>query len=151
MLARIVACSALLLATACAAALPGYVPPSPKHKSKLSLPWKSGDIGPDGRYAMSDQEKAMDCKRTTGSMLITINRLKHRNAEIGTSEIAKSANKVLAPFIGGSSRGLDREVEYTRDRARLIAYNEHLAAKGCATVDIEAELARPPEPAGKKY
>ena len=136
---------------ACAAAVPGYMPPPFKEKNKFAQPMKSGEVGSDGHYEMADQEKLMDCKRTTGSMMVVITRLKHRNTEVATSEVAKAANKAAKPFLGGSPKGLDREAEYARDRARLDAYNGHLAAKGCPTVDIEAELARPPEPMGKKY
>jgi hypothetical protein len=50
-----------------------------------------------------------------------------------------------------SDKGFDRDAEYVRDRARLEAYNRHLASKGCQTINIEAELARPPEPIDKKY
>jgi hypothetical protein len=52
---------------------------------------------------------------------------------------------------GGSSAGADRDADYARERAKLEAYNRHLADKSCRTVDIEAELARPPETAGKRY
>ena len=69
----------LLLLGACAAALPGYVPPSLKGKrasSRQAL--TSGEVNAEGRYEMSEQEKLMDCKRTTGAMLITISWLRHR-------------------------------------------------------------------------
>ena len=100
---------------------------------------------------MAEQEKLMDCKRTTGSMMVTMSRLKDRNNEVKTSDLAVIANKAPTPYIRHSTKGLDRDAEYTRDRARLEAYNEHLAAKGCRTVDIDAELARPNDPIGKKY
>lgn len=151
MLARLSACALLLLLGACAAALPGYVPPSQKAKSKFSTAYTSGEVTSDGRYEMSEQEKLMDCKRTTGSMLITISYLRHRANEVGTSGVAVTASKAARPFIGGTSKGLDRDAEYIRNRARLDAYNRHLAAQKCATVDIDAELAKPQEPMGKKY
>ena len=150
MLARLSACALLLLLGACAAALPGYVPPSQKAKSKFSTAYTSGEVT-DGVYEMSEQEKLMDCKRTTGAMLITISWLRHRNSEVGTSSVAVAGSKVAQPFIGGSGKGLDRDAEYVRSRARLDAFNRHLAAQKCATVDIDAELAKPPEPIGKKY
>lgn len=151
MLARLSCCAALLMLAACAAAMPGYTPPPFKEKSKFSQALKSGDVDTAGHYEMADQEKAMDCKRTTGSIMITIERLKLRNTEVGTSGFATTANKAATPIFGGSKKGLDRDAEYARDRAKLAAYNQHLASKNCRTVDIEAELARPPEPAGKKY
>jgi hypothetical protein len=151
MLARICACALLLLLAACAAALPGYIPPPLKSKNKLASPFTSGDIGPDGLYHMSEQEKLMDCKRTAGSMLITISHLRHRAGEVATSQAALAANQVARPLLGGSPRGLDRDTEHARDFARLAAYNRHLASKGCPPVDIEAELAKAPEPMGKRY
>lgn len=149
MLARLAACALLLLLGACAAALPGYMPDVSKNKNKFAF--TSGTMTPDGRYQMSEQEKLMDCKRTTGSMLITISYLRHRATEVGTSGAAVALNKTVQPVIGGSSRGLDRDAEYVRSRARLDAYNGHLAAQNCPTLDIDAELAKPPEPVGKKY
>ena len=149
MLARIFCCAALTLLAACAAAMPGYTPPPFKEK-KHGQAMQSGEMT-NGQYEMADQEKQMDCKRITGSMMITIGRLKQRSTEVASSDLAIAANQTVKPFVRHSNKGLDRDAEYTRDRARLDAYNEHLAAKGCRKVDIEAELARPPEPAGKKY
>jgi hypothetical protein len=151
MLARLSCCAAILLLAACAAAVPGYVPPPFKEKSKHSLPMQSGTVTSDGKYEMADQEKEMDCKRTTGSMMVVIERLKYRASEVGTSQLAVTANKAIAPIRRSSEKGFDRDAEYLRDRARLESYNRHLAAKGCPTVNIEAELARPPEPKDKKY
>jgi hypothetical protein len=148
--ARLACCAAFLLLAACAAAIPGYTPPPFKEK-KHAQGMKSGEMV-DGRYEMADEEKQMDCKRTTGSMMITIERLRHRDTAPGTSEVAVAANRATAPYASrGSTKGLDRDAVYARDRARLDAYNRHLAAKGCRTVDIEAELARPPAPLGQRY
>jgi hypothetical protein len=149
MLARLFCSAALLLLAACAAAIPGYTPP-PFKESKSAQPMKSGEMTPDGRYVMAEEEKAMDCKRTTGSMSIVIERLRHKSTEVGTSQLAVAGSK-LSPYLRSSEKGFDRDAEYARDRARLAAYNRHLASKGCPTVDIEAEVARPSEPSNKKY
>jgi hypothetical protein len=93
---------------------------------------------------MSSQEKATDCRHLRGSMMVTISRLRHRDGEARPSALARTANSTVAPLTSRSSRGLDRDIEYARDRARLVAYNQHLAGKGCPTVDIEAELGRSP-------
>jgi len=148
--ARALICCILLLLAACAAAMPGYTPPPFKEESKLVKPMTSGDVSPDGVYHLSGHEKALDCRRLKGSMLVTISRLRHKSTEVGTSTIAKGTSNTVTSIFGGSAKGLDREAEYARDRARLEAYNRQLAAKSCATVDIEAELAAPPEPDGKK-
>jgi hypothetical protein len=144
MLIRAALLSPLALLAACAAALPGYTPPPFKEK-KVVEPMKSGDMDADGVYHMSGQEKATDCRHLRGSMMVTISRLRHRDGEAAPSALAKGANQAVAPLVGRSARGLDRDAEYARDRARLVAYNKQLAAKGCATVDIDGELARSPD------
>src|SRR5215471_12661597 len=90
MLARLCLLAAVAWLAACAAALPGYSPPSFKEPNKYAVPLESGDIGSDGRYAMSATEKAMDCKRLTGSMLITIARLKDAQTRNVGSQFASS-------------------------------------------------------------
>ena len=78
MLSRLSAIAALLLLASCAA-VPGYVPPpleGSREKSKFGTALESGDVGAEGRYEMSATEKAMDCKRLTGSMQIGIARLR---------------------------------------------------------------------------
>jgi hypothetical protein len=77
-------------------------------------------------------------------MMVTISRLRYRDSEVAPSALAKGANQTVGPLVGKSTRGLDRDAEYARDRARLVAYNQQLAAKGCPTVDIDAELSRSP-------
>jgi hypothetical protein len=94
---------------------------------------------------MSNQERATDCRHLRGSILVTISRMRHRGGEPGSSPFAVGANNAVSSVFGGSTRGLDGDAEHRRDRARIEAYNRHLASKNCPTVDIAAELARPPE------
>jgi len=151
MLARILIPAAVLVLTACAAAMPGYSPPPFKEKSKMATPLESGDVRSDGNYEMSASEKAMDCKRLTGSMQIVMARLRDPYVRMEPSAVAAGAQKTVAPVYGGSALTADRQAVYARERAKLEAYNAELAAKGCATLDIDAELARAPDPPGKKY
>lgn len=151
MRARLFVPAVLLVLTACAAAVPGYTPPPFKEKSKFGTVLESGDVQPGGRYEMSEAEKAMDCKRLTGSMQITMLRLKDPSGRAEPSAAASATQKMAGPVLGGSTVGADRQAVYARERAKLDAYNRELAAKGCKTVDIEAELARSPEPPGKRY
>jgi hypothetical protein len=136
----LILCSLFVLA-GCAAAMPGYTPPDFNQK-KVVQPMRSGDMDAGGTYHMSNQEKAADCRHIRGYMMVTISRLRHRDGEVPTSGLAIGANRAATTFLGGSSKGLDREAEYQRDRARLEAYNRHLAQKGCETIDIQAELSR---------
>jgi hypothetical protein len=148
MLRRLSLLAAHLLLAACAA-VPGYSPPpfeGSAAAAKLSKALDSGDIGPEGRYEMSAAEKAMDCKRLTGSIEITISRLRDPLIQQEPSAISSAAQKLTSPLYGGGSgKGSDRPAIYARERAKVDAYNDELAAKGCKTVDIEAELQRPPE------
>jgi hypothetical protein len=150
MLARILIPGTLLLLTACALA-PGYTPPPFKEKSKMSKAMESGDIQENGRYEMSATEKAMDCKRMTGSMQIVIARMRDSYGHGDPSTAAWAAQNTMTPVLGGSAMTADRQAVNVRERAKLEAYNEELAAKNCKTLDIEAELAKPPETLSKKY
>jgi hypothetical protein len=142
MLARATLLATLSLLAACAAAIPGYTPP-PFKQTKVIEPMKSGDMDAEGGYHMSGQEKATDCRHLRGSIMVTISRMRHRPKEVATSPLAVGANKAATTILGGSSKGLDRDAEYARDQARIEAYNRQLQTKGCQTVDIAAELARP--------
>jgi hypothetical protein len=144
MILRAVILCTLPLLAACAAAIPGYTPP-PFKQSKIIEPMKAGDMGADGVYQMSSQEKATDCGHLRGSIMVSISRMRARGREVATSPFAVGANGAASTVFGGSDRGLDRDLEYRRDRARVEAYNQHLAAQNCPTVDIAAELARPAE------
>jgi hypothetical protein len=141
----------VLLVGACAAALPGYTPPPFKEKKSAKLVGPSGEMSSDGSYELSDNEKERDCKRTLGSMQITIARLKDPAFRVEPSSVASAMQSGSATLSGGSSRGGDRQAEYARERARLDAYNRLLASKNCKTLDIDAELAKPPEQVGKRY
>jgi hypothetical protein len=152
MLRRLPILAVLPLLAACAA-VPGYTPPpleGSHEKNKFAKALESGDVGPEGRYEMSAAEKGMDCKRLTGSIQITISRLKDPLVRQEASAMSSAAQTLSTPLYGGSTKAGDRQAIYARERAKLEAYNAELAAKGCKTVDIEAELARPPEPP-KKY
>jgi hypothetical protein len=151
MLVRLFALAAVVSLSACAAAMPGYIPPPlTENTNKFAKPLESGEIGADGRYHMSEAETAMDCKRITGSMQITLSRLKDGSSRAEPSAIAKNAQQTVAPVFGGSGVGADRQAIYARERAKLDAYNHELAARNCATLDIDAELART-DPVGRKY
>jgi hypothetical protein len=151
MLPRLSMLAALLLLASCAA-VPGYTPPplEGSHKSQFGTPLESGDVGAEGRYEMSATEKLMDCKRLTGSIQIGITRLKDPLGRQEPSATSATAQKMASPLFGSSAKTADRQAVYARERAKLDAYNAELGAKGCKTVDIEAELARPPE-GPKKY
>ena len=86
--------AALLLLASCAA-VPGYMPPplEGKHENKFGKALESGDVGAEGRYEMSATEKAMDCKRLTGSIQIGISRLKDPSGRQEPSAVASAAQE----------------------------------------------------------
>jgi hypothetical protein len=142
-----------LLVGACAAALPGYVPPPLKEakKGKNLTTQGSGDLAADGHYELSQADTERDCKRTLGSMQIIITRLKDPAFRNEPSAVSSTIQSGSAAVIGGTARGSDRQAEYDRERARLEAYNRLLATKNCKTMDIDAELAKPAEVGGRRY
>src|SRR5262245_24123771 len=141
-----------LLFGACAAALPGYTPPPLKEKKTTKLIGApSGEMNGEGSYELSELDKARDCKRTLGSMQISIARLKDPAFRVEPSAVSSVMQSSGAAVTGGSGRGADRQSEYAREPARLEAYNRLLASKNCKTLDIDAELAKPPEEVGKRY
>jgi hypothetical protein len=151
MLLRYVILGAPLLLAACAAAVPGYSPPPFKEPSKQAKPLESGEVQADGQYEMSADEKAMDCRRLTGSMQITLSRMRDGYGRVEPSAGARVAQSAATPVLGGSSIGADRGRLFARERAKLEAYNRELAMRNCKQLDIEAELARAPDPPGKRY
>jgi len=141
-----------LLFGACAAALPGYTPPPLKEKKATKvIGHPSGEMTEEGSYELSDLDKARDCKRTLGSMQISIARLKDPAFRVEPSAVSSTIQSGSATVAGSAGRGSDRQSEYARERARLEAYNRLLASKNCKTLDIDAELAKPPEEVGKRY
>jgi hypothetical protein len=118
-------------------------------KKKLGKALSRGDVKEDGLYEMSKDELAMDCRRMTGSMKITISRLRDAEGRKGGSALAESTHKVAPLITQGSTVSADRQGSLARERAKLDAYNRQLAARNCKTLDIDAELARAQEPPHK--
>ncbi len=135
---------AALLVAACAAATPGYKPPDSKPTLlSRAKPFESGDVSAGGVYEPSAQEKALDCRKITGSIHIMIERIKDAPNRIRPSATAATMQSMAKSTIGGTVAGSDIDGETTRERARLEAYNKLLAEKKCPTLDIAAELGAP--------
>ena len=126
------------LLAGCAAAMPGYMP-----NADVKPPsFESGRMD-GGRYVLSASEEGLDCKQTTGSMLITIARLKDKIMRARPSDLSTTVKNAVVPLYGGSTVNSDPDGEIARERAKLYAYNEHLGEKGCKTIDVDGELAKP--------
>lgn len=143
----------LLLLGGCAAAVPGYVPPSPKRDKMLAAAPKGGGIDEQGVYQLTEQEQKLDCKQLTGSVTVKILQMREARERKQPSVPAAFAQQASRPFKGTSTYGLDTDADYANDRARLEALNRQLAAKECRTFDLAAELKpgnkEPPRPLGE--
>lgn len=135
---------ALIVAAAaagCAAAAPGFSPPNSKYnRFKASVP-TGGGISNDGHYVLNDQEEKLDCKKINGIIHIGILQLRESGHRHQPSAVAKAAQQVSSPVVPGSTYGMDPDAERAYALARLRALNSRLAAKKCATFDLEAALA----------
>ncbi len=130
-----------LVLAGCAAAMPGYVPPTPKtEKLKAAAP-KGGGFDESGSYSLTDQEQKLDCKHMTGGATIKILQMREAADRAKPTDAAKMAQETLKKFKGTSTYGADTDADYKRDRARLETLNKQLAEKNCRTFDLEAELA----------
>ncbi len=139
-LPRLVPLLAALLLTGCAAAMPGYDPVIGGVPEKRAVP--VADIDGQGRYVLTARERALDCKQTTGAILVTIARVKDRARSEPVSSTSTSMKNAISPLFGGSD-STGTEAEAARERAKIAAYNHHLSQKGCTPVDVEAEMAKP--------
>ena len=126
--------------SACAAAVPGYMPEGSRQSALTRLKSDPGTMGSAGDYQLSGTEQALDCKRLNGSMQIIVSRLK-ASGDRPTPSAASQTLRGAAGAVGIKNTSLDLPAELRRERARLEAYNRQLAAKGCKTMDIDAALA----------
>ena len=129
-----------LLAGGCAAAMPGYVPPSPRRDKMLAAAPKGGGFDASETYSLTDQEQKLDCKHLTGGVTIKILQMREAANRAKPSVVATAAQVAARPFKGGTTYGQDLDKDYRRDRSRLEALNTQLGTKGCRTFDLEAEL-----------
>jgi hypothetical protein len=127
---------------ACAAAVPGYQPPTPKLEKYKASVERGGGFDQTGRYSLSEQEQAADCRQLTGSMTIKIIQMRDTANRARPSAAAALAQQAVRPVVGGTRYGASVEEDLKRDRARLEALNARLAGKGCPTFDL-ADALRP--------
>lgn len=124
----------------CAAAVPGYSPPKAslsetKPKDILRKPFESGAVSAAGHYQPSESEQKLDCRKLTGSMHVIMRRLDDASNKPVQSASSKAVQDLVAPTAAGKAP-LSVSEEVGREKARLRAYNQLLAAKKCPTVDI---------------
>lgn len=125
-------CTALL-AGACAGAAD-----SPGGKAPTGI----GTLA-NGTYVLSAEEQALDCRKLTGRMqvrLLSVRGAEYKSAPTGISSAARSVSSTLL-FTDTASNASERA---NRDRPMLDAYNRRLKEQGCASFDLDKELAARP-------
>lgn len=93
-----------------------------------------------GGYQLNEQELQFECKQLMGRMQIRILEIRDYNERNTTSQAARALQSGASTVLGGTKAGTDPHGRYAQDRAMLEAYNRQLAAKGCRSYDLEAEL-----------
>ena len=138
-------CSVLMVVclalAGCAAAMPGYSPPSKTRDRALALQQTGGGFDEGGAYQMTDQEQKLDCKHLTGSITVKILQMRESGDRRDPSALSNVAHNISKPIKGGTDYGTSVAEDLRRDRARLVTLNRQLADKGCKTFDIDKELA----------
>ena len=124
----------------CAAAMPGYVPPSEKRDRMLAAVPTGGGFDAQGGYQLTEQEQKLGCKEINGSITVKILQMREAPKRADPSLVAKTAQNVTRPLLGATRHGTDTAADLARDRARLETLNRRLAEKDCRTFDLEAEL-----------
>ena len=139
-LADLCALALALTLVGCAAAMPGYVPPSERRDKMLAAAPKGGGFDDSGTYKLTEQEQKLDCKHLNGGITVKILQMRDAANRAKPSAVATTAQQVARPFKGGTTYGVDLGKDYQADRARLEALNKQLADKACRTFDLDAEL-----------
>lgn len=133
---------AALAVGGCAAAVPGYSPPSGKSAKASPLeamtkPFESGTVSQRGDYQLSDAEKNLECGKLVGSMQIIMRRLDDTANRPTQSQSSRTIQTIVAPVSAGKGP-MPIQQEVAREKARLKAYNGLLLEKKCKPLDISA-------------
>lgn len=120
-----------------------------QNAAKQPPPLKAGSVDASGVYQLSAEEQAMDCKKLSGRIQVRLLQMRNMQgaaAPSGVAQDVKQAGSVAAGLLLGKSSTFETDAgkRAAGDRAMLTAYNRQLAAKGCKTYDIDAELAQKP-------
>ncbi|HRK19375.1 MAG TPA: hypothetical protein PK970_10505 [Hyphomicrobiaceae bacterium] len=133
---------AALAVGGCAAAVPGYSPPSGKSAkasplAAMTKSFESGTVTQRGDYQPSDAEKKLECGKLVGSMQIIMRRLDDAGNRPTQSQSSRTAQALMSP-VAASKGPLPLTEEIAREKARLKAYNGLLIEKKCKPLDISA-------------
>lgn len=97
-------------------------------------------------YTLTDEEKALDCRRLTGRLQVRLLALRGEEYKVQPSEAAQSMRSATSAALG-TTTAKNAAARAANDRPVLDAYNKRLAELGCPSFDIGKELeARPSAP-----
>lgn len=102
-------------------------------------PPPKSEVTPIG-YALTDEEKGLDCKKITGRMQVRILQIRDFAEREQTSTVSHMLQQGVTAIFGGTKEGAAPAQSYARDRAVLEAYNQQLVEKGCKSFDLDTEL-----------
>lgn len=123
--------------------MPGYSPDRKVQENAARAERELANAGQhqqNGAYVLGPDELKLDCKKLTGRMQVRILQIRDHNQRQQPSTAGRSVQSAVQPIFGGTTRGMNPDGEFARDRAVLDAYNRQLAAKNCKTFDLDAEL-----------
>lgn len=128
-----VAGCAALLAGACASAGDSPIAKTPTGIGTVS----------NGTYVLSAEEQGLDCRKLTGRMqvrILSVRGADYKVAPTGVSAAARTVSSTLL-FTDTASNASERTA---RERPMLEAYNRRLKEQGCASFDLDKDLAARP-------
>jgi hypothetical protein len=133
-------CAGVIAVLGGCASTPGPGPVAAPAEAPSSLKSASQSAGPAGGYTLTAEELALDCRKLTGRIQVRILQIRDYSERPGSTGLSHVAQTATTAVLGGTKEGADPASRYARDRAVLEAYNNQLAAKGCPTFNLVAEL-----------
>ncbi len=91
-------------------------------------------------YVLSDEEKALDCKKLTGHMQVRIIQMRGYETREKTTIASRALHTIGKSVLGGTNQGLNTDAQFTKDKEMLEAYNKQLITKDCKSYNLEEAL-----------
>ena len=96
-----------------------------------------------GLYALTEEEKGLDCKRLTGRIQVRLLSLRGEEYKAQPSTVAQTMRTATSTAMG-TDTAKNAAARAAADRPILDAYNKRLVELGCPSFDIGKELAARP-------
>ncbi len=97
----------------------------------------------DGRYVLSAEEQALDCRRLNGRLQVRILELRGEEFKTQPTAVSSGMRSVTSTvLLTGTAANADER--RARNRPMLEAYNRRLGELGCPSYDLTKELAARP-------